>query len=183
MRSIEPTPCAAAATTASPPTCCSASARPPPQASSGSPVEQRSVQISEHVADLSAYVRAELPSDQPPVLVGHSFGGATVLKYLEAGAGPAADELSSMIDTVEAGLQPGEGARPAARPRAPPRTRLPARARPPALRPRDRAARPPGAALRSHAAADEVSPRIRACSPTPATALPLPPPRLCGRQG
>lgn len=53
---------------------------------SGSPVEQRSVLITEHVDDLHAFVTARLPPGlPPPILVGHSFGGAYVLKYLEAG--------------------------------------------------------------------------------------------------
>ena len=52
---------------------------------SGSPVvDQKSVKITEHVQDLRAFVETVLPST-PPVLVGHSFGGASVLKYLEAG--------------------------------------------------------------------------------------------------
>ena len=50
---------------------------------SGSPVEQRSIKISEHVEDIHSFVEEVL--QQPPILVGHSFGGATCLKYLEAG--------------------------------------------------------------------------------------------------
>ena len=53
---------------------------------SGSPAEQKSVRISEHVEDLRSLVRDRF--HVPPVLVGHSFGGASCLKYLEAG-GPA----------------------------------------------------------------------------------------------
>ncbi|KAL1500456.1 hypothetical protein AB1Y20_013113 [Prymnesium parvum] len=52
---------------------------------SGTPVEQRAVQVTQHVADVHAFVRARLPPRAPPLLVAHSFGGATVLKYLEAG--------------------------------------------------------------------------------------------------
>jgi len=63
---------------------------------SGSPVDQKSVKITEHVDDLKAFVAATLP-DQPPVLVGHSFGGASVLKYLEAeGAASAAVMLCAV---------------------------------------------------------------------------------------
>ena len=51
---------------------------------SGSPADQKSVQITEHVADLKSFVDKTFPADSPPVLVGHSFGGASVLKYLEA---------------------------------------------------------------------------------------------------
>ena len=52
---------------------------------SGSPVDQKSVQITEHVADLRAFVSEVFKDAAPPVLVGHSFGGASCLKYLEAG--------------------------------------------------------------------------------------------------
>lgn len=58
---------------------------------SGSPApDQRSVKISEHVSDIRCFVEDVLMSEGaaaglPPILVGHSFGGATVLKYLEAG--------------------------------------------------------------------------------------------------
>ena len=52
---------------------------------SGSPVDQPSVKITEHVADLQSLVSKVLPADRPPVLCGHSFGGASCLKYLEAG--------------------------------------------------------------------------------------------------
>lgn len=54
---------------------------------SGSPVEQKSVKITEHVEDLRSFVEAVFP-ETPPVLVGHSFCGASCLKYLEVG-GPA----------------------------------------------------------------------------------------------
>ena len=37
------------------------------------------------MADLHSFVRARLPDGAAPILVGHSFGGSTVLKYLEAG--------------------------------------------------------------------------------------------------
>jgi pimeloyl-ACP methyl ester carboxylesterase len=53
----------------------------------GSPSESSSVKISQHVADLRAFVDEVI--GVPPILVGHSFGGASVLKYLEEG-GPAA---------------------------------------------------------------------------------------------
>ena len=53
---------------------------------SGSPTDQKSVQIDEHVADLTSFLSEALDaSARPPTLVGHSFGSATVLKYLEAG--------------------------------------------------------------------------------------------------
>ena len=53
---------------------------------SGSPSDQKSVKISEHVADLQSFIRQVFcESGRPPILVGHSFGGASVLKYLEAG--------------------------------------------------------------------------------------------------
>ncbi len=54
---------------------------------SGSPCPDgsRSVRIGQHVDDLSAFVEQELGGRPPPVLVGHSFGGSSVLKYLEAG--------------------------------------------------------------------------------------------------
>ena len=48
----------------------------------------RSVKISQHVDDLRSFVDVALPSRPPPILVGHSFGGAYCMKYLEAG-GPA----------------------------------------------------------------------------------------------
>lgn len=51
---------------------------------SGSPVDQKSVKITEHVDDLKSLVRTNF-RDAPPILVGHSFGGASCLKYLEAG--------------------------------------------------------------------------------------------------
>jgi len=51
---------------------------------SGSPVEQKAVKCSEHAADLEAFVRQRL-GGAAPILIGHSFGGATVLKYLERG--------------------------------------------------------------------------------------------------
>ena len=51
---------------------------------SGSPCDAKSVKISEHVADLRAFVDEHL-NGRPPILVGHSFGGASCLKYLEAG--------------------------------------------------------------------------------------------------
>ena len=52
---------------------------------SGSPAaEQSSVRITEHVDDLRSLV-AEVFPDRPPVLVGHSFGGSSCLKYVEAG--------------------------------------------------------------------------------------------------
>lgn len=50
---------------------------------SGSPCDAKSVKITEHVADLCAFAKEVLGT--PPLLVGHSFGGASVLKYLEAG--------------------------------------------------------------------------------------------------
>jgi len=52
---------------------------------SGSPSDQRSVQIDEHVADVKSFISETFDEDAPPALVGHSFGCATVLKYLEAG--------------------------------------------------------------------------------------------------
>ena len=53
---------------------------------SGSPADQPSVKITEHVADLKAFVAEALgPGAPPPAIVGHSFASATVLKYLEAG--------------------------------------------------------------------------------------------------
>lgn len=56
---------------------------------SGSPCDNKSVKIEEHVADLKSFIEDVLPEGAPPpVLVGHSFGGSTVLKYLESG-GPA----------------------------------------------------------------------------------------------
>lgn len=55
---------------------------------SGTPVDQSSVKITEHVEDLRAFVGEVFDESRPPVLVGHSFGGASCLKYLEAG-GPA----------------------------------------------------------------------------------------------
>ena len=51
---------------------------------SASPCDARSVKISEHVDDLRCFVEEALDRT-PPILVGHSFGGASVLKYLEAG--------------------------------------------------------------------------------------------------
>ena len=54
---------------------------------SGSPADQKAVQITEHVADLKSFIRQAFP-ETPPVLVGHSFGGAYCLKYLEE-EGPA----------------------------------------------------------------------------------------------
>jgi len=54
---------------------------------SGSPCDQRSVKISEHVADLAAFVNGPLATETGsvrPLIVGHSFGGASLLKYLEA---------------------------------------------------------------------------------------------------
>ena len=53
----------------------------------GSPSDASTVRTSEHVADLCAFVDEHLRA--PPVMVGHSYGGAFVLKYLEEGA-PAA---------------------------------------------------------------------------------------------
>ena len=53
---------------------------------SGSPSKQRSVKITEHVADLSSFINEALDANAPPpAIVGHSFASATVLKYLEAG--------------------------------------------------------------------------------------------------
>lgn len=65
---------------------------------SGSPTgncRQRSVKIEEHVSDLAAFVDGPLAASSagPPVLVGHSFGGASVLKYLEAGHAASAAVL------------------------------------------------------------------------------------------
>ena len=58
---------------------------------SGTPAPdgQKSVQITEHVADLRAFIDKVLVDESgnarpPPLLVGHSFGGSSVLKYLEA---------------------------------------------------------------------------------------------------
>ena len=51
---------------------------------SGSPVDQPSVKITEHVEDLQSLVQQTFP-ETAPILVGHSFGGASCLKYLEAG--------------------------------------------------------------------------------------------------
>ena len=50
---------------------------------SGSPADQKNVKITEHVEDLRSLVSATFP-ETPPILVGHSFGGASCLKYLEA---------------------------------------------------------------------------------------------------
>ena len=59
---------------------------------SGSPAPgQKNARIGEHVADLRALVDDDL-ADRP-VLVGHSFGGAFVLKYLEAGGAAAGAAL------------------------------------------------------------------------------------------
>ena len=53
---------------------------------SGSPADQKSVKIDEHVRDLAAFIRSRrFDPDAPPIIVGHSFGGATLLKYLEQG--------------------------------------------------------------------------------------------------
>ena len=60
---------------------------------SGSPAPgQKNARIGEHVADLRALVD-DGPLAAPPVLVGHSFGGAFVLKYLEAGGAAAGAAL------------------------------------------------------------------------------------------
>jgi pimeloyl-ACP methyl ester carboxylesterase len=59
---------------------------------SGSPCDTKSVKITEHVADLHAFVEEALDG-VPPILVGHSFGGASCLKYLEAGHAAAAAVL------------------------------------------------------------------------------------------
>ena len=53
------------------------------------PAGAKSVQITEHVADVCAFIDKVFVdgSDRarpPPLLVGHSFGGSSVLKYLEA---------------------------------------------------------------------------------------------------
>ena len=50
---------------------------------SGSPVDQKSVKITEHVQDLLSLVSTTF-AETPPVIVGHSFGGASCLKYLES---------------------------------------------------------------------------------------------------
>ena len=50
--------------------------------------DARSVKISQHVDDLRSFVDVAFPSRPPPILVGHSFGGAHCLKYIEGG-GPA----------------------------------------------------------------------------------------------
>jgi len=55
---------------------------------SGTPCDAKSVKITEHVEDLKAFVDEAL-GGVSPILVGHSFGGASCLKYLESG-GPAA---------------------------------------------------------------------------------------------
>ena len=49
--------------------------------SEGSPSDAATVRTSEHVADLAAFVEEHLR--RPPVMVGHSYGGAFLLKYLE----------------------------------------------------------------------------------------------------
>ena len=49
----------------------------------GSPSDAATVRTSEHVADLAAFVEEHLRT--PPVMVGHSYGGAFLLKYLEQG--------------------------------------------------------------------------------------------------
>ena len=60
---------------------------------SGTPAPgQKNARIGEHVADLRALVD-DGPLAAPPVLVGHSFGGAFVLKYLEAGGAAAGAAL------------------------------------------------------------------------------------------
>jgi len=54
---------------------------------SGSPQREgvKAVQLSEHTADLLAFIDAVIPPDSPPpVLVGHSFGGMYAQKVLEA---------------------------------------------------------------------------------------------------
>lgn len=63
---------------------------------SGSPCEESSVKISQHVKDLTAFVNGPLAAEgsgAPPVIVGHSFGGASLLKYLEAGCPASAAVL------------------------------------------------------------------------------------------
>ena len=49
--------------------------------SEGSPSDAATVRTAEHVADLAAFVEEHLR--RPPVMVGHSYGGAFLLKYLE----------------------------------------------------------------------------------------------------
>ena len=57
----------------------------------GSPIDSAKVKTSEHVADLRAFVDEFLSA--PPVIVGHSYGGAFLLKYLEAGGAAAGAAL------------------------------------------------------------------------------------------
>ena len=49
--------------------------------SEGSPSDAATVRTAEHVADLTAFVEEHLR--RPPVMVGHSYGGDFLLKYLE----------------------------------------------------------------------------------------------------
>ena len=49
----------------------------------------KAVQMAEHVVDLSAFIDSVLPAGSPPpILVGHSFGGMYVQKFIEANARP-----------------------------------------------------------------------------------------------
>ncbi len=56
----------------------------------------RSTRLAEYVTDLAQIVR-HLP--RPPILIGHSMGGAVVQKYLEAHAVPAGVLLASVPPT------------------------------------------------------------------------------------
>lgn len=52
---------------------------------SGSPVKSKVVTIEEHVDDIAAFIEVKLPEDSrsTAVLVGHSFGGTSVMKFIE----------------------------------------------------------------------------------------------------
>jgi len=71
---------------------------------SGSPVEQSSVKVREHVADLDAFIQKRL-GGASPILVGHSFGGATVLKFLEQN-GAAASGVALLCAVPPSGNGP-----------------------------------------------------------------------------
>ena len=52
---------------------------------SPSPPGVKSVKVGDVVADIAAWMKATLPADGPaPVLVAHSFGSISVMKFLEA---------------------------------------------------------------------------------------------------
>eukprot|EP00961_Rhodomonas_salina_P177938 2399576-Rhodomonas_salina.5 len=52
---------------------------------SGTAVQEgtKSVELTEHTADIEAFMNAVLPADSKPVLAGHSFGGLYVQKVAE----------------------------------------------------------------------------------------------------